>query len=118
MKKTFFGDNVYADEGLSMTRSGSDSTGTAKIKLTVKYTISTYRNQEYINITKASGKITACNGSSVTFGSGVSVISNEYTVGQYGFTKTPGFKSYSKTGKGNCSVGSTKWKLSIVNNYK
>lgn len=81
---------VYAGEDLTMTRKKSDSSGTAKIKITVNYTVSTYKNQEYVNITKASGKITACSGSLVRFGSGVSVVSNKYTVGQYGFTKTSG----------------------------
>lgn len=113
IKDKFGLDVVYAGDK-STTSNKSDSSGTAKITITVNYEISTYRNQEYINITKATGKLTACNGNSHTFGNGVSVTSNTYSVGQSGFTKKSGFKNYNYNGSASCSVGST-WSYSPSN---
>lgn len=92
IKNSFGVEAVYASDTTTQTKNRSDSTGTANIKLVVKYVISTYSGDEYARITKVTGKVTACNGSKVRFGSGVSMVSNKFVVAQWGKTKKAGNK--------------------------
>lgn len=107
IKNSFGVEAVYASDTTTQTKNRSDSTGTANIKLVVKYVISTYSGDEYARITKVTGKVTACNGSKVRFGSGVSMVSNKFVVAQWGKTKKAGTKNYRKEQTAGCSVGAT-----------
>lgn len=105
--KNMFGVQVVNADTLSMTKTKTDITVVVKIKLTVKYVLSTYNGLEYVRITKATGSLIGL-GSNGGLESGVSIVSNKYTVGVNGFTKKNGWKQYSKNGTSENKAGA-KW---------
>ncbi|MCD8020861.1 MAG: hypothetical protein LUF92_15200 [Clostridiales bacterium] len=89
--------NVYASSG-SNTKTDSDSTGTVRCSSMVSYTISTTNGKEYIQLTKTTVKLISLTGNSGTSqGSGISIVSNEATVGCYGIKTDGTYYSKSKT---------------------